>query len=232
MAFGIDSKEKAIARAAFAAAAAGVVGLAAVQLWLRPGLPFDGGELSDRVSYLARHQTCWTWGWLLAGLGAALVVNLYRVLAARFRSSCEGSCRLAMLLATAGLGVDLSGIALWLVVAPGQDAAGLGLVEKMAGALSLFAAKILYSAAGVLLTLAGWRELSRGLIALGFGVWLSGFWVAGATLCGCGSAQFWSLGALVVLFIAWSTLLGLHFLGIRPGSGASKDTASVLDPRD
>jgi len=227
-----DSREKGIARAAFAAAAAGVVGLAAVQLWLRPGLPFDGGKLSDRASYLARHQTCWTWGWLLAGLGAALVVNFYRVLAARWRSACEGSCRLAMLLATAGLGVDLSGIALWLVVAPGQDAAGLGLVEKMAGAFSLFAAKILYSTAGVLLTLAGWRELSRGLIALGFGVWISGLWVAGATLCGSGPGQFWSLGALVILFIAWSTLLGLHFLGIRPGTDFPGDPNSILDPRD
>jgi hypothetical protein len=218
-----------IARAAFAAAAAGVLGLAAVQLWLRPGLPFDGAELSDRASYLVRHQKCWTWGWLLAGLGAVLVVNLYRVLAARWRSSCEGFCRLAILLATAGLGVDLAGIALWTIVAPGQDAAGLGLVEKMAGAFSLFVAKILYAAAGVLLTLAGWKELSRGLIALGFGVWLSGFWVAGATLCGCGSAQFWSLGALVVLFITWSILLGLRFLGMPQGPESS---SFVPDPRD
>jgi hypothetical protein len=128
--------------------------------------------------------------------------------------------------------VDLAGIALWMIVAPGQDAAGLGLVEKMAGAFSLFVAKILYSIAGVLLTLAGWKELSRGLIALGFGVWISGLWVAGATLCGCGSAQFWSLGALVILFIAWSTLLGLHFLGVRPGTDFPGDQKSILDPRD
>ncbi len=223
------SRERGIARAAFAAAAAGVVGLAAVQLWLRPGLPFDGAELSDRASYLVRHHKCWTWGWLLAGLGAVLVVNLYRVLAARWRSTCEAFCRLAILLATAGLAVDLAGIALWMIVAPGQDAAGLGLVEKMAGAFSLFIAKILYSTAGVLLTLAGWRELSRGLIALGFGVWLSGFWVAGATLCGCGWAQFWSLGTLVVLFIAWSTLLGLRFLGMPRSPESSSFTP---DPRD
>jgi len=229
MAFGMDSKGKAIARAAFAAAAAGVLGLAAVQLWLRPGLPFGGSELTDRASYLLRHHKCWTWGWLLAGTGALLVVNLYRVLAARWRNSCEGFCRLAILLATAGLAVDLAGIALWMIVAPGQDAAGLGLVEKMAGAFSLFVAKILYSIAGVLLTLAGWKELSRGLIALGFGVWISGLWVAGATLCGCGSAQFWSLGALVILFIAWSTLLGLRFLGMPRGPESSSFTP---DPRD
>jgi hypothetical protein len=232
MASEIDSKGKSVARAAFAAAAAGVLGLAAVQLWLRRGLPFDGAELSDRASYLVRHHKCWTWGWLLAGAGALLVVNLYRVLAARWRSSCEGFCRLAIMLGTAGLAVDLAGIALWMIVAPGQDAAGLGLVEKMAGAFSLFIAKILYSTAGVLLTLAGWKELSRGLIALGFGVWLSGYWVAAATLCGCGSAQFWSLGTLVILFILWSVLLGFRFLGLGPAGRNQSGTGFAPDPRD
>jgi len=228
----VDSKGHGVARAAFAAAAAGVVGLAAVQMWLRPGLPFDGVEPSQRAEYLLQHHKCWTWGWLVAAIGAAFVVNLYRTLAERWRGSHAGTCGLVMLLATTGFAVDLTGIALWLIVAPGQDAAGLGLVEKMAGAFSLFVAKVLYSTAGVLLTLAGWRDLSRSLIGLGFAVWLAGFWVAGATLCGCGSAQFWSLGTLVILFIVWSTLLGLHFLGVRPGTGYSDNPSSILDPRD
>jgi len=219
-----------IAVAAFAAAGAGVVGLAGVQLCLRPGLPFDGVDLAQRAQYLERHGRCWSWGWMLAGIGALLVVNLYRVLAARWEGTCAGKCRMAMILATAGMGADFAGIALWMLVAPGLDAAGLSLVEKMAAALSLFAAKILYASAGVLLTLAGRREFPRPLFILSFGVWLAGLAVAIATARAAGSAQIWSLAALVVLFIAWSSLLGFHFLGLEAGRAG----VAVFhpDPRD
>ena len=226
-----SSTRKDVGIAALAAAAAGVLGIAAVWLWLKSGLPFEG-DVSQRASYLVRHHKCWTWGWLVAAFGAVMVVNLYRALAGRWQNRGEASCRLAMILATAGLGVDLSGIALWVLVAPGLETGDLALVEKTAGALSLFVAKILYAAAGGLLTLAGWREMGKPLAALSLGVWLSGFWVAGATLCACGSAQFWSLGALVTLFIIWSTLLGLRFLGFIPAGRVDSATGFAPDPRD
>jgi hypothetical protein len=225
-----SSTRKDVGIAALAAAASGILGIAAVWLWLKRGLPFTG-DVSQRASYLVRHHKCWSWGWVIAAFGAVMVVNLYRALAARWQERHLGTCRLAMVLATAGLGVDLSGIVLWMLVAPGLETGDLALVEKMAAALSLFVAKILYAAAGGLLTLAGWREMGKPLTVLSLGVWLSGFWVAGATVCSCGSAQFWSLGALVTLFILWSTLLGLHFTGIL-STTRPESAGFISDPRD
>jgi len=208
-----------------------LMGLLAVGAWLRPGLPFEGGDLSERASYLLRHSRCWTGGWLLCGFGALLVVNLYRVLAARWSGASEGKCGLAIILATAGLAADLSGVALWMIAAPGLGADQLKLVDKMALALSLFVAKILYSLAGMLLTFAGWRELPRGLGVLAFAVWLSGFYVAGKTACGCGPGLFWGLAVLAILFIAWSAALGVHYLRISPGRMGG-EASFTPDPRD
>jgi hypothetical protein len=221
---------RAIARAAFAAAILGALGLAAVAAWLRRGLPFEGADLSERTAYLLKHSRCWTWGWLLCALGALSVVNLYRALAGRWRSACEEKCRFAMTLAAAGLAADLSGVAIWMIAAPGLDAEKLALVDKLALALSLFVAKILYSLAGVLLTWAGWRELPRGLALLALAVWLAGLTVAGKTACGCGSGLLWPLATLVILFIAWSFLLGLHYLRVSTGTG--EQASFTPDPRD
>jgi hypothetical protein len=221
---------KAIARAAFAAAIMGTLGLAAVAAWLRRGLPFEGADLSERAAYLLKHSRCWTWGWLVCTLGALSVVNLYRALAGRWRSACEERCRLAMVLASAGLAADLSGIAIWMIAAPGIEPENLALVDKLALALSLFVAKILYSLAGLLLVWAGWRELPRGLGLLSLAVWLAGFTVAGKTACDAGSHLLWPLAALVVLFVTWSALLGFHCLRAVAGGGGGASFSP--DPRD
>ena len=218
-----------IATGAFASAGAGLLGLIGVWLWLLRGLPLGGRDAAERAAHVLRHHRCWTWGWLLAGIGAILVVNLYRILAARWEAG-GGWCRFAMLLATAGLAVDLAGISLWIVAAPGQQGDSFLLVERMASALSLFAAKILYAGAGVLLTIAGRRELSRSLSGLAWLVWISGFAVAYFTLCHCERQQFYSLAVLAVSFIAWSALLGFHFLG--PHTGADPSRPFAPDPRD
>ena len=223
---------KSIARAAILAAAAGVLGLAAVAAWLRGGLPFGGADIARRAAYLSHHRQCWTWGWLIAAIGAILVVNLYRAMAAQWQDRAGPACRLATALAVTGLGVDLSGIALWIVVAPHLAPEDLGLVERIAGALSLFAAKLLYAAAGSLLTLAGRREMGKPLTALAAAVWLGGLCVAAATWLGSGPAQFWSLGALATLFIVWSTLLGLRFFGIGWVPSRAGDSGFTPDPRD
>lgn len=218
-----------VATGALAAAAAGLAGAIGVVMWLMPGLPLGGKELVDRSAYVVKHHKCWTWGWLLAGIGAILVVNLYRILAARWEAG-GGWCRFAMLLATAGLAVDLAGISLWIVAAPGQQGDSFLLVERIASALSLFAAKILYAGAGVILTIAGRRELSGWLFGLAWLVWLSGFAVACFTLCSGARQQFASLAVLAVTFIAWSALLGFHFLSPRTGADPSRPFAP--DPRD
>jgi hypothetical protein len=223
---------RSMARAALLAAAAAILGSAGVAAWLREGLPFAGADIARRVAYLSQHQRAWTWGWLLAAFGAVLVVNLYRAMATHWQNKAGTACRLAMILATAGLAVDLSGIAIWILVAPGLGAEDLGLVERIAGAMSLFAAKILYAGAGGLLTLAGWREMGKPLTALATGVWLAGFWVAAATGCRCASAQIWSLMTLVMLFVLWSALFGLRLLGIGPGKHRQESPQFTSDPRD
>jgi hypothetical protein len=223
------SSSRSVAAGAFVASGAALLGAIAVVLWLLRGLPLGGGNAAERAEYVVRHHRCWSWGWLLAGLGAILVVNLYRILAARWEAG-GGWCRFAMLLATAGLAVDLAGISLWIVVSPGQQGDSFLLVERLASALSLFAAKILYAGAGVMLTIAGRRELPGWLAGLAWVVWLSGLAVATFTLCACERQQFYSLGILAVSFIAWAALLGFHFLGQRAAADSSRPFAP--DPRD
>lgn len=196
---------------AFASAAAGLAGAIAVKLWLMPGLPLGDNDLLKRASYVVRHHKCWTWGWLLAALGAILVVNLYRLLAERWILEGGGACRFALCLGTAGLAVDLAGIAIWVVVAPEPGDGNFVTVERIASALSLFAAKILYAAAGLLLTWAGRHELPRWLSGLALVVWLSGLAVAYFTLCACDRQQSYSLALLALTYITWATLIGFHF---------------------
>ncbi len=224
----VDSSSRSIAAGAFASAAAGLAGAIAVKLWLMPGLPLGGNDVLKRAAYVVRHHKCWTWGWLLAALGAILVVNLYRLLAERWVLEGGSACRFALCLATTGLAIDLSGIAIWIVVAPGPGDGSFVIAEHIASALSLFAAKILYAAAGLLLTWAGRRELPAWLSGLALIVWLSGFAVAWFTVCRCERQQFTSLALLALTYITWATLLGLHFRN-RPDS---PDRSYAPDPRD
>ena len=200
MASPMDSKEKGIARAAFAAAVVGVLGLIGVQLWLRPGLPFDGVELSQRASYLERHHKCWTWGWLLAGAGALLVVNLYRVLATRWRSSCEGYCRMVCC-SRPQASSDLAGIA--------SDDRGAGAGRRRLGLAERWRRFFLF--------VAKYRQHRRRAqpLAAGrnfhedsspcFGVWLvSG--LRGPLLVDAARRNS-EPGHIVILFHCWSTLL-------------------------
>ena len=227
----IPTSRSSVAAGAFASAAAGLAGAIGVVMWLMPGLPLGGKEVLWRAGYVVRHHKCWTWGWLLAALGAILVVNLYRLLASRWEAAGGGLCRFALLLATAGLAVDLSGIAIWLVVAPGPERSSFPMAEALASALSLFAAKILYAAAGLLLTWAGRRELPGWLSGLALVVWISGFAVAYFTFCNCERQQLYSLGLLAVTYIAWATLLGFHFRGLSSTPDPSGRSYSP-DPRD
>jgi hypothetical protein len=224
------SSSRSVAAGAFAAAGTALLGAIGVVVWLLPGLPLGGKELVDRAAYVVKHHKCWTWGWLLAALGAVLVVNLYRLLAERWVLEGGGPCRFALCLATTGLAVDLAGIAIWIVAAPGPDGS-FAIAERIASALSLFAAKILYAAAGLLLTWTGRRELPGLLSGLALVVWLSGFAVAYFTLCSCERQQLYSLGLLAVSFIVWATLLGLHFRDPRLERDPS-GRSYAPDPRD
>ncbi|HEU5179536.1 MAG TPA: hypothetical protein VFW45_01990 [Candidatus Polarisedimenticolia bacterium] len=207
----VDSSSRSVAVGAFASAISGLAGAIAVKVWLVPGLPLGGNDVLKRASYVVRHHKCWTWGWLLAALGAILVVNLYRLLAERWILEGGSACRFALCLGTAGLAIDLAGIAIWIVVAPGPGEGGFEIAEHIASALSLFAAKILYAAAGLMLTWAGRRELPGLLSGLALIVWLCGFAVASFTLCACDRPQFYSLALLALTYIAWATLIGFHF---------------------
>ena len=216
----------------FLAAGASLVAGAGVMLFLRPGIPFVGLDLPGRMKYLADHQRGWTAGWLLAGLAALALVNLYGVLAWRWRTRSSQLCRLALILSAAGLAADLSGMAIWGLVAPGLEGAAFEVVEKTAVALIFFLSKILYTLSGVFLTIAGAREWPGWLVGLSAPVWISGALLGAATLGQRALAQTWALYSLVAFFILWSLLVGRWFLRqvLPPPDPAG--SRFVPDPRD
>jgi hypothetical protein len=81
-------------------------------------------------------------------------------------------------------------------------------VESIAGVLTGYLANGLYTAAGILLTWAGARELPRAIVALGVPVWGAGLCLSGASLAHSASGQLWSTAVLMPLFVLWAALVG------------------------
>jgi hypothetical protein len=134
-----------------------LLGLAAAGVGMRPGSPLV--SLEDRMAYLAGAPLAWSlaWGvWMVCAL--ALVAFL--ALAARRLGPQSELARTAVLLAAAGMAVDLFCEAVQMTVLPltaalGQSAAGAFVAwERAAGAGGLVAANGLYSLATLLLALA------------------------------------------------------------------------------
>ena len=65
--------------------------------------------------------------------------------------------------------------------------------------------------AGILLTAAGRKELTAGLLALGSLVWVAGLWLSAATLLGSTTGEAASTSILMASFVLWAALLGRWF---------------------
>jgi hypothetical protein len=190
--------------AALANAIAGALTLSV----LRRGLPPQ--DLVSRATFIASHAVLWRVGWLAWNAAAISLLGLFLALAARWARRAPVLCGLAIVLATAGLGADLSAEAL-LAGFTSATLSHLSLVQAEGLLLTGFAANGLYTIAGILLTVAGRRELPAGVLALAGVVWVTGLWLSAATLLGATTGEILSTGILVASFVLWAALLARWF---------------------
>ncbi|MEX0816123.1 MAG: hypothetical protein WD027_01655 [Gaiellales bacterium] len=201
------------ATAAYIAAAvnlaAGVVMLAA----LRYGIPAGESDLSARIAYVGDHVLAWRLGWLVWNLAAISLLGFYVVLAARWRARAPILCGVALLCAAAGLAADLGAETILAVVSPGLRGETYAVVESIAVALTGYLGNGLYAVGGILLTVAGRRDLPPVLLWFAAAVWTVALWLSVATLVSSNAGQFASAAALMPLFIVWAALTGRWLSG-------------------
>jgi hypothetical protein len=196
------------ARVAYFAAVANLVAGLMMALALRKGLPIAGNPFDDRIAFVREHATLWRAGWSSWHVAAVGLVLLMLVLASRFRGRAPVRAALAAVLAVAGLAADLAAEAIAMGVSPAVESRDFLLVESMYGVLTGYLANGLYTAAGILLTWAGARELPRAVLALGVPVWGAGLWLSAASLTHSAVGQLWSTAVLIPLFVLWAALVG------------------------
>jgi hypothetical protein len=195
-------------RLALLAALANAVAGGLTLLVLRRGLPPQG--LVERAMFVSSHRVLWRVGWLAWNAAAITLLGLFLALAGRWGKRAPVLCGLAIVVATAGLGADLGAEAL-LAGFTNSTLAHLSLVQSEGLLLTGYAANGLYTVAGILLTVAGRKELPAGLLALSGVVWAAGVWLSAATLLGSTTGEAASTGIIVASFVVWAALLGRWF---------------------
>lgn len=193
---------------AFVAAFANLLAGALTLFVLRQGLP--PRSLADRAAFIASHVVLWRLGWLGWSLAAVALLGLFLALAGRFRTVAPLLCGLGIVVGTAGLAADLSAEAL-LAGFTRSTPPNLSLVQSEAFLLTGYVGNGLYTVAGILLTVAGRREMPTIVLALGALVWGSGLWLSVATLAGSTSGEAVSTGFVIGSFVVWAGLLGRWF---------------------
>ncbi|MDP9299740.1 MAG: hypothetical protein M3P43_02415 [Actinomycetota bacterium] len=203
-----DVSPGAARRLAFLAAFANALAGGLTLFVLRRGLPPQG--LVTRSTFISSHRVLWQLGWLAWNAAAITLLGLFLALAARWWKRAPVSCGLAIVVATAGLGADISAEAL-LAGFTGSTLSHLSLVQSEGLLLTGYVANGLYTVAGILLTAAGRKDLPVGLLALAGLVWATGVWLSAATLLGSTTGETVSTGILIASFVVWAALLGRWF---------------------
>lgn len=202
--------------APWASALLHAVGLAAMALFLRPGMLTEPDALA-RATHVATHPLLWTTGWVIWMLAAQSLVAFYAWWGARL--ALVRAALLGVLLAGAGSVFDLTGEALSVLVlsersagvltdAAAWNSAPFRATERAATLLTAGIANLLYTLGGVRLTLAT-PNLPPAVRALPWGTWMAG---AAMTLAAIGNHVGGMVATTVVLFpllIAWTIWLGL-----------------------
>lgn len=201
------------ATAAYIAAAVNLAAGLVMLLSLRHGIPAGGSDLSARIAYVGDHILAWRLGWLVWNLAAISLLGFFVVLAARWRERAPILCGLALLCAAAGLAADLGAETILAVVSPGLRGETYATVESIAVALTGYLGNGLYAVGGILLTVAGRRDLPPILLWLAAAVWTVAVWLSAATLVSSNAGQFASAAALMPLFVLWAALTGRWLRG-------------------
>ncbi len=204
----VDVTPRHAATAAYIAAAVNLAAGLVMLLTLRHGLPAGESDLSARIAYVGDHTLTWRLGWLVWNLAAISLLGFFVVLAARWRERAPILCGLALLCAAGGLAADLGAETILAVVSPGLRGETYAVVESVAVALTGYLGNGLYAVAGILLTLAGRRELPSMLLWLAAPVWIVALWLSIATIVSSAAGQFASAAALMPLFVVWAGLTG------------------------
>ena len=199
--------------AAYVAAGVNLAAGLVLLLALRHGIPAGESDLSARITYVGDHALVWRLGWLVWNLAAISLLGFFVVLAARWRERSPILCGLALLCAAAGLAADLGAEAILAVVSPGLRGKTYATVESVAVALTGYLGNGLYSVGGILLTVAGRRDLPPALLRLAAAVWAVALWLSVATLVSSNAGQFASAAALMPLFVLWAALTGRWLSG-------------------
>jgi hypothetical protein len=196
------------ATAAYVAAAVNLAAGLVMLLALRYGIPPGESDLSARIAYVGDHVLLWRVGWLVWNLAAISLLAFLVVLAACWRERAPILCGLALLCAAAGLAADLGAETILAVVSPGLRGETYAAVESIAVALTGYLGNGLYAVGGILLTVAGRRDLPPVLLWLAAAVWTAALWLSVATLVSSNAGQFASAAVLMPLFVLWATLTG------------------------
>lgn len=190
-----------------------MVGLVLAPIFMGPGTPLV--PLSDRLEYLTRHQIAWSiaWGvWALCAL--ALVAFLFYASEALPRP--RGVARLALLLAAAGLAVDLTCDAIFIAVLPRIAARApvptelFLAIERIANAGGQVVANGLYSIAVLILTLrlGSVDRVPRLATWTGFGTFGSGMTMVAGGILDRATLLEASTGPTIGLFVIWTIVVG------------------------
>lgn len=196
------------ATAAYIAAAVNLAAGLVMLVAIRYGIPAGESDLSARIAYVGNHLLAWRLGWLVWNLAAISLLGFFVVLAARWRERAPILCGLALLCAAAGLAADLGAETILVVVSPGLRGETYAVVESIAVALTGYLGNGLYAVGGILLTVAGRRDLPPMLLWLAAAVWTVALWLSVATLVSSNAGQFASAAALMPLFVLWAALTG------------------------
>lgn len=202
------------AAVAYVAAAVNLAAAGVMLMVLRQGLPAGERSLADRIAYVGTHPVSWRLGWIVWHAAALTLLGFFVVLARRWRGAAPVLCSLALLCAAAGLAADLGAQAVFMGVLPRLSPDEYRAFETLGVALTGYLGNGLYTVAGILLTVAGRKELPPGLIALGGAAWAAGLWLSAATIAHSSAGEYASAAILLPLFIAWAALVG-RWLGSR-----------------
>jgi len=203
----LEALRRSTSRAAYVAAALNAVGACTMLLLLQPGLPVEGSKLADRVAWVDAHHALWWAGWITWHAAAISLLGLYVGLSLLWRVHAPLLSRLALLVAAAGLASDLGAEAVYMGVMPGMGKEAFGVGEVYAAVMTGYLGNGLYAVAGVMLTIAGAREMPRTVSTLAWLVWADAAWLSAAALTHSAFGMFWSTAVLEPLFVGWTVLL-------------------------
>ena len=190
------------ARVAWFAAAAHFLAAVAMLLFLRQGLP--GFAEEERVAYMSARPVMWLGGWVLWHVAAVSLIALYVALAMRFRDVLSIT---AVAAATAGLAIDIACEAKYIGVLPALRGDEFERLDRELEVLIGYAANGLYTAAFILLVVAGWRVLPKLALVLAGPVAGSGVALAMASLRHDPRLQTVTTALLFVSLIAWMVVV-------------------------